>query len=741
MTFSLEESECAYADLERTVYVLPADKITVLDDTVAISCGGIARTPASPQSGYQPRAYYGAPLEPFDGIWLGAGQDNDANFYDLVDVINGGEGEGENDRPALAMYYAALPVSQRLAAGEGEGEYEFQYEEACVSPSMIAYSALLGAESDLIPQIALPLQARLPGLGAEPDCGQDEVQKITIQTSEGTLDGNFTLSCPGLGIQTGDIEWDASASAVDAALEAPFQACPGVSKSQWRVEAGTATSTLREWYVTFEGELHQIDIPPEWSLEVDPEGLESVGTVTWSVEESQQGDALDPNFFPNQGVPVDIPLAMSDSELNAIGIDPAERQAILDEIVSMFSLIYESRTGGRPFFLRIGYEVNSPQNNYCPDRYKTAYRSIIQALREEGIEFASVWHVEAATQAWDWTAFYPGDEWVDWIGTSIFYADHLVEDEDNNKNQLAILDFAQAHNKPVIIAESSAINVGVAWCEGEGPLPTDPEVNCGDDQGAGEDAWELWFGPYFDHMRAHPQIKAISYINKDWSDPPIYVNWKKDAQLGSNSYVGGEFRSEIKPKSEDPIYRLETHVETELGGCQPLRIRTDGAEWLRFLPNGDLVITKGRARIYWTNWSATGPLESEPAFAIVNPEGRALLAVDPVNGDLFLRGAIYPQESSIEASGYYYETGAAEGEGEGEGDTVLMRLSPAGVMYLCGLLRSGIAPRSAQISDNPFPGSEDDYGDPICGDPQTRPDDCDCFEATTWWAPDACSYP
>lgn len=417
-------------------------------------------------------------------------------------------------------------------------------------------------------------------------------------------------------------------------------------------------------------------------------------------------------------------------ELDDIQIDPEERQAIIDEIVSMFSLIYDSREGGRPFFLRIGYEVNSPANNYCPDRYKTAYRSIIKALREEGIEFASVWHVEAATQAWDWTAFYPGDEWVDWIGTSIFYADHLVEDEDNHKNQLAILDFAQAHNKPVIIAESSAINFGVAWCEGEEPLPTDPEVDCGDDSDAGEDAWGIWFGPYFDHIRAHPQVKAISYINKDWAELPKYNLWLKNARLGTNTYVAGAFRSEIKPESEDPIYRLETHVETELGGCQPLRIRTDGAEWLRFLPNGDLVITKGRARAYWPNWSATGPLQSEPAFAIANPEGRILLAVDPVNGDLFLRGGIYTEQSTVLFSGYCYyypPNGPA-----------IIRVSTAGAMYLRGHLRSGTPPRSAQIP-TPFPDPTDDYGDPICG--ENPPDDCACFEATAWWAPDACPYP
>lgn len=234
---------------------------------------------------------------------------------------------------------------------------------------------------------------------------------------------------------------------------------------------------------------------------------------------------------------------------------------------------------------------------------------------------------------------------------------------------------------------------------------------------------------------------GISRTIKNWAIAPRYVDWEKNAQLGANSYVGGEFRAEIKPETGDRIYRLETHVETEQGGCQPLRIRTDGAEWLRFLPNGDLVITKGRARTYWTNWSTGGPLDSEPAFAIGNSEGRALLAVDTINGDMFLRGAIYPQESTIEASGYYYQTGGGEGEGEGEGDTVLMRLSTAGAMYLRGLLRSGTQPRSAQISEQPFPGPEDDYGYPDCRDPETRPDDCDCSEATAWWAPDACSYP
>jgi len=60
-----------------------------------------------------------------------------------------------------------------------------------------------------------------------------------------------------------------------------------------------------------------------------------------------------------------------------------------------------------------------------PERFKDAYRHIIQICRDEGAENVT-WVFHANWDDWpqeDWNAledYYPGDEWIDWIGVSVY---------------------------------------------------------------------------------------------------------------------------------------------------------------------------------------------------------------------------------------------------------------------------------------------------------------------------------
>src|SRR3989338_3298507 len=83
------------------------------------------------------------------------------------------------------------------------------------------------------------------------------------------------------------------------------------------------------------------------------------------------------------------------------------------------------KSSGKQVYLRIGYEFDSPENEYDPQMYIQAYRHIVNRLRDMNIHNVYfVWH----TIAWkdkDWPVYnpskwYPGDEYVDWIGISFF---------------------------------------------------------------------------------------------------------------------------------------------------------------------------------------------------------------------------------------------------------------------------------------------------------------------------------
>jgi len=106
----------------------------------------------------------------------------------------------------------------------------------------------------------------------------------------------------------------------------------------------------------------------------------------------------------------------------------------------------------RPVFLRIGYEFDGPWNHYEPEPFIAAWRHIVDRLRANGVtNFATVW--QSATYKYGTyndlpiEVWYPGDDYVDWMGTSHFIFDQTVQDR--------FLGFARAHGKPVLIAEAT----------------------------------------------------------------------------------------------------------------------------------------------------------------------------------------------------------------------------------------------------------------------------------------------
>ena len=132
-----------------------------------------------------------------------------------------------------------------------------------------------------------------------------------------------------------------------------------------------------------------------------------------------------------------------------------------------------------PFLIRIGYEFDGEWNSYVPESFKVAWRRIIDALRAEGIDnFATV----LATYRMDipdelWEAYWPGDEYVDWLGYSYWSGGTF---------STKALDFARRTGKPVFIAESTARGFDMA--------------------NSAESLWHDWFRHYFQHIEDNKDI-------------------------------------------------------------------------------------------------------------------------------------------------------------------------------------------------------------------------------------------
>ncbi len=191
----------------------------------------------------------------------------------------------------------------------------------------------------------------------------------------------------------------------------------------------------------------------------------------------------------------------------------------------------------RPVFLRIGYEFDGAWNHYEPNLYVAAFRHLTDRLRAQGTtNFATVW--QSATYAGGTynnhpvEAWYPGDAYVDWFGTSYFVFDPSVHD--------AFLDLARAHDKPVLIAEATPQGYDLEALTYRDPTGEEEYVPKTPDA-----IWEEWFAPFFGYIHDNADvIRAVAYINADWNSQPM---WAPD---GGNGYWG-DARVQANPKIQE----------------------------------------------------------------------------------------------------------------------------------------------------------------------------------------------
>ncbi|MEL6843746.1 MAG: T9SS type A sorting domain-containing protein, partial [Bacteroidota bacterium] len=192
----------------------------------------------------------------------------------------------------------------------------------------------------------------------------------------------------------------------------------------------------------------------------------------------------------------------------------------------------------RVFYLRIGYEFDGQWNAYTPNKYVSAFQRIVSQMRPllqyDNVDF--VW--QSCTSpiddildggGEDISLYYPGDQYVDWMGMSWF----LRSNEDPTLGTTIplqqvvlaneLLSFAQSKNKPVMICESAPQGYQI-----------DALTNCNispiyDGTAAGNcvnktatEIYQEWFEPLIQFVATHPSVKAFSYINADWDSQIIW---------------------------------------------------------------------------------------------------------------------------------------------------------------------------------------------------------------------------
>ncbi|NRB47237.1 MAG: hypothetical protein HRU41_06150 [Saprospiraceae bacterium] len=200
--------------------------------------------------------------------------------------------------------------------------------------------------------------------------------------------------------------------------------------------------------------------------------------------------------------------------VGAWGVAANTAKGEYDEVIKQYA--NWAKSVDRPIYLRIGYEFDGPHNQLEPNEYVQAYRRVVDLMRAEGVEnVAFVWHsyIFAPFNNHPLSAWYPGDEYVDWVGVSLFGL--LYQDAELLAHGDAVLEFAKTHHKPVMVAESSP-TAGI--------------------EAKNLDTWDSWFVNFFS-VCYRKNIKAISFINANWEGYNFPgVDWK-DARLSVNPQV------------------------------------------------------------------------------------------------------------------------------------------------------------------------------------------------------------
>jgi len=223
-----------------------------------------------------------------------------------------------------------------------------------------------------------------------------------------------------------------------------------------------------------------------------------------------------------------------------------------------------------PVWLRVGYEFDGLWNQGYgdPEKYQAAYRRVVDKLREANVSNVEyVWQASTSPvddviekRFEDISLWYPGDSYVDWVGSSWFLTidekpvaatDYTPASQRELTDQ--VLEFARERAKPVMIAESSPQGYDLAQNFNANITPIWDGVQKGDVKSISNlDIWKAWYAPLFQYMNENGDvIRAFAYINANWDVQPRWgepynEGFWGDSRLEANPEIARRFNQAIK---------------------------------------------------------------------------------------------------------------------------------------------------------------------------------------------------
>ncbi len=132
-----------------------------------------------------------------------------------------------------------------------------------------------------------------------------------------------------------------------------------------------------------------------------------------------------------------------------------------DEYLRTFAR--EAKNSGVPIFLRYASEMNGDWTQYSgnPELFIQKWRLVHDVLAEEAPNVIMVWTVFTFPES-TIDSFYPGDEFVDWVGVNIYnvvFHNNSLENKADYEDPLKLLNYVYntySYKKPIQISEYGA---------------------------------------------------------------------------------------------------------------------------------------------------------------------------------------------------------------------------------------------------------------------------------------------
>lgn len=208
-------------------------------------------------------------------------------------------------------------------------------------------------------------------------------------------------------------------------------------------------------------------------------------------------------------------------------------------------------------YLRFGAEFDAWWNKCNATEFIQAYRYVSDIFRNSNPNVAMVWSPTVAP-AWNVNIndFYPGDQYVDWVGVSLYASPHYQGDV--NASQMDEVYFKKGKNSDPVLALREFIDL-----YGNRKPIMISECGCGHHVSAtGEDTTDFavnYLEQYFGYLpMVYPQVKLMAYFDhKVYNDVDDY-RLSSCPQLKATylNYVkGGVFAQDTFMDEADVIYR------------------------------------------------------------------------------------------------------------------------------------------------------------------------------------------